>query len=153
MGSTVERITIQGSAQLPATATGPVNVGQLAPLPQDGSWAITGKIGCVDTLAAPARGGARAGVTFFPQFEGVSIEGAAARLDSYGSTDSAPPMPCQPQDRGAAGGEFGAVVPNPILVVTGNQLQLEVQATPPSEGVVPALTWWWDLVLTRVTLT
>jgi len=149
MQANVERITIQGSAQLPASAGAtPTNIAVLGPMPQDGAWTITGSITAVDTAAVPSGRSARSAVVFYPQFEGVSIAGVATRLDSYGSAVATPPMACQPQDRGLAG--FGFVVPNPVDLVTVGTNSVQLQVTGPGAGV--ELTWAYDLVLSKTTL-
>jgi hypothetical protein len=85
-------------------------------------------------------------VVFFPEFFGVSIAGVASELDAYDGLVTSPPMAAQPQDRGSAG--FGAPVPRPILTVTNNQVEVEVQ------GIAgQALTWAWDLRLSKVAAT
>ena len=141
MNPCIKQIPIQGSASLPASSdpTG-TQIAVLGPLPQDGAWSVTGKITVVDTAAAPARGGSRSMVVFYPQFSGKSIAGVVNPLDTYGSTAANPPMACQPQDRGLLG--FSVVIPNPAVGASGGQAQLVVTGIPNQ-----ALTWSWDLVL------
>ena len=142
MNACAKQIPIQGSASLPASAdpTGtPIAV--LGPLPTDGAWSVTGKVTVVDTAAAPARGGTRSMVVFYPQFSGKSIAGAVTPLDTYTTT----PMGSQPQDGGVLG--FGSVIPTPAIVFSGGQAQLAVTGIANQN-----LTWSWNLALDTVGL-
>jgi hypothetical protein len=117
-------------------------VAAIGPLPTDGAFSITGTVTGVGTGTLGERGA----VTHYVQFAGFSTAGVATVTSSNGSVVTAPPMAVQPQDGGVA---LGLVIPVPVLIATGNTLELEVQGP---TGTAATVNWGINLVLNTLSL-